>query len=70
MVVEVGGNYRWPNLVGKRWQYAKRKIEEELPRVGVAVMRRGAIRIEDFCCNRVIVYVDDSGIVVEVPVIG
>ncbi|TYK08123.1 protease inhibitor HPI-like [Cucumis melo var. makuwa] len=68
--VYAGGNYRWPNLVGKPWQYAKKIIEGELPRVGVVVLRKGAVRIFDFCCNRVFVYIDDSGIVAKVPVIG
>lgn len=68
--VDAGGNFRWPKLVGKKGDYAKSEIEKDVRCVRVVILRQGTVRIENFCCNRVFVYVDDSGHVVDVPTIG
>ncbi|KAL1220226.1 Proteinase inhibitor [Cardamine amara subsp. amara] len=65
-----GYKYMWPELVGETGEKAKMTIEKENPNVGVAFLRSGDRRIEDFCCNRVFVYLNSHGTVTRSPKIG
>uniref|UniRef100_A0A9I9EJF5 Uncharacterized protein n=1 Tax=Cucumis melo TaxID=3656 RepID=A0A9I9EJF5_CUCME len=42
-------------------QQAKSKIEKYVPFVDVIFLLPGTIRIENFCYNRVFVYLDNNG---------
>ncbi|AEE78212.1 putative proteinase inhibitor I13, potato inhibitor I [Arabidopsis thaliana] len=66
----IGKKYRWPELVGKNGQLAKMTIERENPNVLAIVLRYGEKRIENFCCNRVFVYLGSNGQVADAPMIG
>ncbi|KAL1222074.1 Proteinase inhibitor [Cardamine amara subsp. amara] len=65
-----GYKYMWPELVGQSGEKAKMTIERENPNVGVALLRAGDMRLKDFCCNRVFVYLHSDGTVIRVPKIG
>ncbi|PIN24699.1 hypothetical protein CDL12_02568 [Handroanthus impetiginosus] len=60
------GKQSWPELVGVCGELAKAIIEKENPWV-TAVLVPPATPTRDFRCDRVIVYVDDKGIVTSVP---
>uniref|UniRef100_A0A9I9EJC6 Uncharacterized protein n=1 Tax=Cucumis melo TaxID=3656 RepID=A0A9I9EJC6_CUCME len=51
-------------------QQAKSKIEKDVSFVSAIFLLPGTIRIENFCCNRVFVYLDDKGKVNQIPTIG
>uniref|UniRef100_A0A9I9CCF5 Proteinase inhibitor-like n=1 Tax=Cucumis melo TaxID=3656 RepID=A0A9I9CCF5_CUCME len=65
-----GGKFKWPEVVGMKGQQAKSKIEKDVSFVTVILLAPGTIRIDNFCCNRVFVYLDDNGKVNQIPIIG
>lgn len=68
--IYAGGKYSWPEVVGMTGDQAKSKIEKDVSFVRVSFMLPGMVRIENFCCNRVFVYLDDNRKVIQIPTIG
>ncbi|XXG76633.1 hypothetical protein AAC387_Pa08g0940 [Persea americana] len=67
---ECVGKSVWPELLGVAGEVAKRTIEEENPLVTAQIVPEGSSVILDFRCDRVWVWVDETGIVTRVPRIG
>ncbi|KAA8548765.1 hypothetical protein F0562_000449 [Nyssa sinensis] len=70
MSSECKGKSSWPELVGKKGEIAAATIEKENPFVTAEIVLKGTIVTPDFRCDRVRVWVNEKGIVYEVPVIG
>ncbi|XP_062103273.1 proteinase inhibitor-like [Humulus lupulus] len=64
------GKNSWPELVGANGEEAAKKIEEENSNVDAIVVVEGSGVPENFSCLRVWVWVNDYGIVTQVPNIG
>ncbi|CAN6542943.1 unnamed protein product [Malus baccata var. baccata] len=56
----------WPELLGKPLGKAKTVIHKTNPGVTIVVKKSGIIGVE-VCCNRVYVFIDESGNVSRVP---
>lgn len=56
--------------MGTQGTVAEATIERENPLVDAVIVLQGTIVTDDFRCDRVRVWVDVVGIVVDVPVIG
>jgi len=69
-VVKEEGRTSWPELVGKTGAEAKATIEEENPSLQVVIVPYGSVVTADYRTDRVRIYVDVEGIVVETPRIG
>ena len=78
-VIEGGGDAfdtseyktRWPGLVGSPGQAAKAIIKEENPSLTiVTVLPVGTIVTRDYRTDRCRIFVDESGVVAEVPAVG
>ncbi|KAG6495685.1 hypothetical protein ZIOFF_043511 [Zingiber officinale] len=67
---ECTGKSSWPELVGVNGNKAVTIIEKENPNVEAITVLIGSPTTKDFRCNRVRVWVDEYGIVGEVPHIG
>ncbi|KAL3535307.1 hypothetical protein ACH5RR_003768 [Cinchona calisaya] len=65
-----GYPYSWPNLVGMEGNQAKAIIEKDNPVVTVKVIQYGFIHLEGWCCNRVLVWLNDDGKVEVAPIVG
>ncbi|KAL3835446.1 hypothetical protein ACJIZ3_010182 [Penstemon smallii] len=65
-----GYKYTWPNVLGLDSQRAKDIILKDNPLVTVVFVHKGDIVVDDFCCNRVQVHVNEKEKVVHVPSIG
>ncbi|PIN06216.1 hypothetical protein CDL12_21237 [Handroanthus impetiginosus] len=68
-----GHKFEWPNLVGTDPQQAKVIIEHDNPYVTVVFIKKGELPYTNFCCNRVVVFLDENGKVSSapsVPVVG
>ncbi|KAJ9543355.1 hypothetical protein OSB04_023062 [Centaurea solstitialis] len=61
------GKSSWPELVGRRGDFAVETIERENPRVDAVVILDGSPVTADFRCDRVRVRVNRRGIVVQIP---
>ncbi|RZC83600.1 hypothetical protein C5167_046386 [Papaver somniferum] len=71
MASECGpGKSSWPELVGFDGETAARIIEREIPNVNAIVLLEGTPTTLDFRCDRVWVFVNEAGKVVETPTIG
>ena len=64
------GKESWPELVGMNGKQVETIIEKENPRVDAIIVEEGSSVIGDFLCNRVWVWVNKNGVVVQVPRIG
>ncbi|PKI32172.1 hypothetical protein CRG98_047430 [Punica granatum] len=66
------GKSSWPELLGWNGELAAARIRQENPLVNQAtvVRVRDHFVIHNFRCDRVWVWVDDSGVVVYVPKLG
>ncbi|KAG6495634.1 hypothetical protein ZIOFF_043460 [Zingiber officinale] len=64
------GKSSWPELVGVNGNKAVTIIEKENPNVEAITVLIGSATTKDFRCDRVRVWVDEYGIVGEVPHIG
>ncbi|KAI3460238.1 hypothetical protein Pfo_016901 [Paulownia fortunei] len=66
------GKYKtmWPNLIGFGAEEAKTIIVQDNPLVTVVPVRIGQPIIDNFCCNRVRLIIDEKNHVVHVPVVG
>ncbi|CAH8323193.1 unnamed protein product [Eruca vesicaria subsp. sativa] len=60
----------WPELVGKRGEEAKEIIDRENTKVKAQIIAEDAIILPVLVCERVYVFVNDCGIVTEIPFIG
>ncbi|KMT10317.1 hypothetical protein BVRB_5g120680 [Beta vulgaris subsp. vulgaris] len=67
---ECQGKNEWPELVGKDGHFAAQTIESENCNVEAIVLLVGTAVTKDFRCDRVWVWVDSYGVVVETPKIG
>ncbi|XP_022876728.1 glu S.griseus protease inhibitor-like [Olea europaea var. sylvestris] len=66
-----GYKFMWPNTLGMYGEQAKRIIEKDNPFVTAVIVHRGEGVTDDFCCNRVWVYVDEHGkVAYRVPIVG
>ncbi|RZC91840.1 hypothetical protein C5167_021553 [Papaver somniferum] len=66
------GKLRWPELVGATIAKAKAKIMKDHsdPDLKIFIVRPNMVARADYCCNRVQLSVNWSGIVNSVPYIG
>ncbi|TXG72230.1 hypothetical protein EZV62_000809 [Acer yangbiense] len=64
------GKNSWPELVGVLGEEAAATIERENPTVSALILLEGSIVLPMFLCTRVYVWVNTSGICVEIPMIG
>ncbi|XP_018813390.1 glu S.griseus protease inhibitor-like [Juglans regia] len=64
------GKSSWPELVGVKGKIAEATIERENPLVDAVIVPKGSVVTQDFRCDRVRVWVDEKGIVYQVPHIG
>ncbi|OIW01795.1 hypothetical protein TanjilG_03933 [Lupinus angustifolius] len=67
---ECKGKSSWPELVGVQGTEAEATIERENPLVNVIIVPEGNFVTADFKCDRVWVWVDASGNVKRIPIIG
>ncbi|KAI3913587.1 hypothetical protein MKW92_043243 [Papaver armeniacum] len=70
MTSECPGKNSWPELVGFYGETAARIIERENPNVNAIVLLEGTPTTLDFRCDRVWVFVNEAGKVVQTPTIG
>ncbi|OWM66745.1 hypothetical protein CDL15_Pgr010397 [Punica granatum] len=66
----VVGKNCWPELYGTSREKALAVIKRENPMVMASIVKEGTPDIMNYCCDRVWVWVDNSGVVVRVPTIG
>ncbi|XP_031386017.1 uncharacterized protein LOC116199692 isoform X2 [Punica granatum] len=64
------GKYCWPELYGTSGEKALAVIKRENPMVMASIVKVGTAVIMDYCCDRVWVLVNNSGVVIRVPTIG
>lgn len=64
------GKSSWPELLGAKGEDAKEVIERENPKMKAVIILDGTAVPEIFICSRVYVWVNDCGIVVQIPIIG
>ncbi|GFP85187.1 proteinase inhibitor [Phtheirospermum japonicum] len=64
------GKYSWPELVGENGEAAAAVIEQQNSNVDAIVLPPGSVVIQDFRCDRVWVWVNESGVVIRTPSIG
>ncbi|KAK7391697.1 hypothetical protein VNO78_20116 [Psophocarpus tetragonolobus] len=64
------GKGSWPELVGVIGTVAEATIERENPSVNAIIVPQGSSVTTDFRCDRVWVWVNNHGIVYQVPTIG
>ncbi|OWM66758.1 hypothetical protein CDL15_Pgr010410 [Punica granatum] len=64
------GKNCWPELYGTSGEKALAVIKRENPMVQAFIVKKGTAVILNYCCDRVWVWVDDSGVVDRVPTIG
>ncbi|GFQ05667.1 glu s.griseus protease inhibitor [Phtheirospermum japonicum] len=60
----------WPNVVGMTAEQATAIIVHDNPLVVVKPVPKGSVVIEDFCCNRVWLWIDENHRVYEEPMVG
>lgn len=66
-----GAKTSWPELLGAKSQDAEKIIQKENPNVFVLTWPQTKPRPGDFCCNRVVIIIDQSNnTLAAVPVIG
>ncbi|KAH7522166.1 hypothetical protein FEM48_Zijuj07G0109400 [Ziziphus jujuba var. spinosa] len=68
--VPVIGKSSWPELVGKQGKEAEEIIERENPLVDAVIIDPNTSYLPVVLCDRVLVWVNSSGIVYRVPTIG
>ncbi|KAI3986911.1 hypothetical protein MKX01_014612 [Papaver californicum] len=66
------GKLRWPELMGATIAQAKAKIFKDHPDPDLRffIILPNMVPRSDYCCNRVNLFVNNSGIVIRVPIIG
>ncbi|KAK7486954.1 hypothetical protein BaRGS_00021770 [Batillaria attramentaria] len=60
----------WPELKGRPWKEASDYIRREYPKIMVQVVRGGKPTFSKERTDRVKIYVDSDGNVIETPTIG
>ncbi|KDP36380.1 hypothetical protein JCGZ_08649 [Jatropha curcas] len=63
------GKSSWPELLGANGKAAAALIEKENSNVNAIVLKEGTPVTADFRCDRVRVWVNECGVVVQVPII-
>nr|ABB96723.1 proteinase inhibitor BTIw1 [Fagopyrum esculentum] len=66
---QCSGKQEWPELVGERGSKAAKIIENENEDVRAIVLPEGSGVPRDLRCDRVWVFVDERGVVVDTPVV-
>ncbi|OMO78440.1 Proteinase inhibitor I13, potato inhibitor I [Corchorus capsularis] len=66
----VKGKNSWLELLGKSGETAKATVESENSNVSAIVLLEGTPVTKDFRCDRVRIFVNEQGHVVQVPQIG
>jgi len=61
---------QWPELVGKSGEEAKITLAEHHPALKVIVIPQNSIVTMDYSVYRVRLFVDDHGVVTQVPRVG
>ena len=56
--------------MGVNGQHAKAIIEKDDPLVIVRLFPKGFVTFPDFCCNRVVIILDEKGNVSNIPLVG
>ncbi|KAK9068186.1 hypothetical protein SSX86_012297 [Deinandra increscens subsp. villosa] len=64
------GKTSWPELVNEEGECAVKIIEKENTLVNTQIIAEGTFIIQIYICDRVLVWVNDKGIVVSTPTIG
>ncbi|KAF9682981.1 hypothetical protein SADUNF_Sadunf05G0164600 [Salix dunnii] len=64
------GKSSWPELVGINGEVAAKIIAGENPKVRVSIVEEGMMVTMEISCDRVRVWVDENGIVKDIPEIG
>ncbi|KAL1191314.1 Glu S.griseus protease inhibitor [Cardamine amara subsp. amara] len=64
------GKESWPELMGTKGEYAKEVIERENPKMNAVIILDGTNIPFIYICDRVYVWVNDHGIVVQIPING
>ncbi|KAM0937609.1 putative proteinase inhibitor I13, potato inhibitor I [Dioscorea sansibarensis] len=64
------GKSSWPELLGVEGNKAVRIIEKENDHVKAIIVKEGSMVTQDFRCDRVWVWVNKEGDVIQVPTIG
>ncbi|PWA52124.1 proteinase inhibitor I13 [Artemisia annua] len=64
------GKTSWPELVGEEGECALTTIEKENELVDPQIIAEGTFIPEIYICDRVLVWVNDNGIVVTTPKVG
>ncbi|WCJ21663.1 Proteinase inhibitor [Euphorbia peplus] len=70
MDITCEGKTSWPELVGEKGEVVAKTVERENYFVTAIVLKVGTPVTKDFRCDRVWVWVNDNGDVVEIPRIG
>ncbi|KFK31710.1 hypothetical protein AALP_AA6G149000 [Arabis alpina] len=60
----------WPELVGKTGEEAKEIIDRENTKITARIISEDAIILAVVVCDRVLVRVNDCGIVTQTPFVG
>ncbi|PON83324.1 Proteinase inhibitor [Trema orientale] len=69
-LINCAGKASWPELLGVQGEVAEATVERENTGVGAVIVLEGSIVDAQFRCDRVRIWVDESGIVTRVPQIG
>lgn len=64
------GKTSWPELVGEEGECAVNTIEKENDLVNARVIAEGTFIPEIYICDRVLVWVNENGVVVSTPTVG
>ncbi|KAH7665681.1 Proteinase inhibitor I13 potato inhibitor I protein [Dioscorea alata] len=64
------GKSCWPELLGVKGEKAVTTIEEDNDQVKAIIVEDGSVVTKDFRCDRVWVWVNKEGVVIQVPKIG
>ncbi|CAA2996199.1 ase inhibitor-like, partial [Olea europaea subsp. europaea] len=64
-----GSGYKtmWRNTLGMEGKRAKSIIENDNPLVTALIIHKGHAVLDDFCCNRVWIFINEHGKVASVP---
>lgn len=60
----------WRNTLGMEGKRAKSIIENDNPLVTALIIHKGHAVLDDFCCNRVWIFINEHGKVASVPMVG
>ncbi|XP_024958721.1 glu S.griseus protease inhibitor-like [Cynara cardunculus var. scolymus] len=64
------GKTSWPELVGEEGKCAVATIERENSLVNAQIIAEGTIIPEIYICDRVLIWVNENGIIILTPTVG